>query len=128
MWHGQEVLTHTIVAGEDLQDDTPGTGKLYKAVNLITKKPSVASSAGMGILLSKAGNGEMARVGIIGAFKYVAGGGAHTVGLQLRAANSGYCVAADSGDWVIGMALEAVNSGMVGVGAFNFANPAYRAV
>ena len=93
----------TLTAGEDLENFTPGTGALFKAVALDDGKFANNGREAGGILVYAVGAGKRLTVG-----------------------TSGYFNEAGSGSYVVGRCLDtAVSSGSVGTGAFNFATIAY---
>ena len=115
----------TIAAGENLDDFTPGTGTLFKAVALDDGKLAVNGREAGGILVYGAEAGEHITLGYAGVLKFTAGA-AVGVGKRLTVTGSGYLVEAASGSYVVGRCLDtAVGSGSVGTGAFNFATIAY---
>jgi hypothetical protein len=120
-YQGQVPVTHTIVAGEDLNDSVLGTGDLYKVISHATRAHSTASSAAGGILLGLGKIGEHVPLGLMGVMPYIASA-AHSAQNALAGENSGYVQLATSGDFICGVALINVASGMQGVGFFNFAN------
>lgn len=115
----------TIAAGEDLDDFTPGSGTLFKAVALDDGKVANNGREAGGILVYGGKTAEHVTLGYAGVLKFTAGA-AVGVGRRLTVTTSGYCVEAASGSYVVGRCLDsAVGSGSVGTGAFNFATIAY---
>lgn len=105
----------TIVASNDFS-----AAHLDKAV---TAGGLVAADAdAIGLLKSKPGLSEHARVGVIGEMRYVAGA-AITLGAKLTVTTSGFIVSTGSASGTtVGKALEAASSGDLARGFFNFAN------
>ncbi len=115
----------TIAAGEDLDDFTPGTGDLFKAVALDDGQIANNDREAGSILLYGGKSNEHVTLGYAGVLKFTAGGTV-AAGKRLTVAGSGYMVEAGSGTYIVGRCLEtAVSSGSVGTGAFNFATIAY---
>ena len=118
-------FTWTIAAGEDLDDLTPGTGDLFKAVALDDGQIAANGREAGGILIYGGRSAEHVTLGYLGVLKFAAGA-AVTTGRRLTVAASGYFVEAASGSYVVGRCLDAdVASGTIGTGAFNFSNVAY---
>ena len=118
-------FTWTIAAGEDLDDLTPGTGDLFKAVALDDGKIAANGREAGGILIYGGRSAEHITLGYMGVLKFSAGA-AVTKGRRLTVSTSGYIVEAGSGTYVVGRCLETdVASGAIGTGAFNFSNVAY---
>lgn len=85
----------------------------------------VSNGTSLGILQNKVESGADASVLVAGRSKFAAGG-AITAGKALKVASGGWCVAAVSGDTVIGRSLVVVASGMVGAyGVFDFISYGY---
>jgi hypothetical protein len=115
----------TITAGEDLDDFTPGTGTLFKAVALDDGKIAQNGREAGGILVYGGRFAEHVTLGYAGVLKFTAGA-AVGAGRRLTVTASGYFIEAASGSYVVGRCLDAsVSSGSVGTGAFNFATLAY---
>jgi len=115
----------TITAGEDLDNFTPGTGALFKAVALDDGKLANNGREAGGILVYGGKAAEHITLGYAGVLKFTAGA-AVGAGKRLSVTTSGYLVEAASGSYVVGRCLDAaVSSGSVGTGAFNFATIAY---
>jgi hypothetical protein len=115
----------TITAGEDLDNFTPGTGAIFKAVALDDGKLANNGREAGGILIYGGKAAEHITLGYAGVLKFTAGA-AVGAGRRLSVATSGYLVEAASGSYVVGRCLDAaVSSGSVGTGAFNFATIAY---
>ncbi|MEE8394801.1 MAG: hypothetical protein V3S29_02020 [bacterium] len=118
----------TMSAGEDLDDLTPGSGDLFKAIALDDGKPAANGKEAGGILIYGGKSGEHISIGISGVMKFVAAG-AVVAGARLTVTTSGYFTTAVSGSYVVGSNLDtAVASGAVGTGMFNFAGRSYFGV
>ena len=118
-------FTWTLAAGEDLDNLTPGTGPLFKAVALDDGRIAQNGREAGGILLYGGQQEEHITVGYAGILKFTAGA-AVAKGKRLTVNGSGYCIEANSGSYVVGRALDsAISSGSVGTGAFNFATIAF---
>lgn len=118
-------FTWTIAAGEDLDDLTPGTGDLFKAVALDDGRIAADGREAGGILIYGGRSAEHVTLGYLGVLKFTAGA-AVTKGRRLTVAASGYFIEAASGSYAVGRCLDAdVSSGAIGTGAFNFSNVAY---
>ena len=118
-------FTWTIAAGEDLDDLTPGTGDLFKAVALDDGKIAADGREAGGILIYGGRSAEHVTLGYLGVLKFAAGS-AVTKGRRLTVTASGYLIEAGSGSYAVGRCLDAdVASGAIGTGAFNFSNVAY---
>ena len=121
-------FTWAIAAGEDLDDLTPGTGDIFKAIALDDGKPAANGKEAGGILFFGAKNGENVTLGLYGVMKFVAGA-AVAKGARVTVTASGYFITATSGSYVVGRCLDtAVGTGAVGTGAFNFLAPSYFGV
>lgn len=117
--------TWAMIAGEDMDDLTAGTGHIFKAVALDDQKIAANGLEAGGVLTQVGKNNEHVTLAVRGIMKFTAGG-AVTAGARVTVTTSGYFTAAGSGDYVVGRALEAaVASGAVGHGLFDFANPYY---
>ena len=117
--HGQIPVTHAFLAAEDL------SARQYFAIALNDRKLANNGEEAKGILLSKPKINEHGTIGLCGKMKFHAGG-AIAAGALITVATSGYCTAAGSGDHIVGTMLdEAVTSGSVGVGYFDFNKPVY---
>ncbi len=115
----------TIAAGEDLDDFTPGSGTLFKAVALDDGKVANNGREAGGILVYGGKTAEHVTLGYAGVLKFTAGASIG-VGKRLTVTTSGYFIEAASGSYVVGRCLDStVGSGSVGTGAFNFATIAY---
>ena len=117
-------FTWTITAGEDLDDLTPGSGHLYKAVALDDGKIAQNGEEAGGILLYGGKQHEHIALGYQGVLKFTA---SEYIGKgdRLTVGNNGYMRLARPGDFVVGRCLDSPTSaGMVGTGAFNFASSA----
>jgi hypothetical protein len=118
-------FTWTVAAGEHLDDLTPGTGSLFKAIAVGDGKFAAGGRQAGGVLMFGGRAGEHVTLGYAGIMKFVAGAPVGK-GKRLTVASSGYFVEAGSGSYVVGRCLDAaVSSGAVGTGAFNFATVAY---
>ncbi len=118
-------FTWTLAAGEDLDNLTPGSGHLFKAVALDDAMIANNGLEAGGILVYGGKSGEHVTLGWSGVMKFTAGA-AVAKGKRLTVASSGYCVQASSGAYVVGRCLDsAVSSGAVGTGAFDFSTIAY---
>lgn len=111
----------TMEAKEDL------SAYQYHAVALDDGKLATNGEEAKGILIGKPKINEFATVGIRGQIKYRAGG-AVTLGGKLTVAANGWFTAADSGDYIVGEALNTVTSGSIGTGDFSFATAPYLPV
>ena len=115
----------TVAAAEDLDDLTPGTGDLFKAIALDDRKVANNGLEAGGILVYGGKSGENVTLGNAGIMKFTAGA-AVAAGKRLTVTTSGYFITATSGSYVVGRNLEtAVGTGAVGTGAFNFSLPSY---
>jgi hypothetical protein len=113
------------VAGEDLDDFTPGPGSIFKAVALDDGKLANNGREAGGILIYGGKAAEHITLGYAGVLKFTAGGPVG-MGRRLTVTTSGYLVEASLGSYVVGRCLDAaVSSGSVGTGAFNFATIPY---
>ena len=102
-----------VVAGADL------SAAQYRAV-VAAGTIAANNTDALGILQNKPENGEDATVAYNGRIKFTAGG-AVTAGAAVKVTTSGYCVTLSSGDLGCGKALDAVASGAIGEGVFDFA-------
>jgi len=118
---GQFAVTSKIKAGEDLDTHQ------YKAIAVDDGERADNSHEAIGIILNKPKDNEHVEYGVIGEFKFRAGG-AITAGNRVRVTTDGWIVLADSGYYTVGRAKETVTSGSIGVGFFNFAAPFYQDV
>ena len=118
---GQFAVTGKIKAGEALDTHQ------YFAIALDDGQIANNGHEAGGIILNKAKNNEHVDYGVIGEFKFRAGGAA-SIGNKLRVTTSGYFVTAASGYYTAGRAKAAVTSGSIGTGFFNFAAPMYKSV
>lgn len=112
-------FTFVITAAEDLDDLTPGTGDIYKAIAVNDGKVANNGEEATGILVAGGKSGEFITIATHGVCKFTAGG-AITKGAQVTCSTSGYFTSAASGSAVVGMALEAASSGDVIRGSFAF--------
>jgi len=118
---GKAAVTATIQAGEDLSSHQ------YKAIAFDDGERADNSHEAAGIILNKPKDNEHAEYGVIGEFKYWAGG-AITAGNRLRVDTDGWMALADSGYYTVGRSKTTVTSGSIGTGFFNFAAPFYQDV
>ncbi|MDH4225231.1 MAG: hypothetical protein OEW12_06255 [Deltaproteobacteria bacterium] len=119
--------TWSIKTGQPMEDLTPGTGVIFKAVALDSGAIAQNGRQAGGILLTGGKTGEPVLLGHAGVMKFTAGG-LVAAGRRMTVTLSGYFVEAASGSYVVGRCLDsAVNSGAVGTGLFNFSNAAYMA-
>ncbi len=114
-----------IVATENLSFPADGLGGQYKAID-VDGTFAQANSVPIGIQQGKAQNGDDATAGFSGRSRFVAGGGTIGAGVRLTIANSGYMIAATSGDAMYGRNINSVASGGISEGIFNFATPGTR--
>ena len=101
-----------VTAGADLRSHQ------WKVINVAGTLCSVAAT-GLGVLQNKPASGDDASAAYSGRSKFAAGG-TITAGKALTVASGGWCVAANSGQVTVGRSLEAVASGFIGRGIFNF--------
>lgn len=92
----------------------------FKAVG-IAGTVAITNEAAMGIQQNKPNNGEDLSMVIHGRSKFRAGG-ALTAGQLMMVTTSGWLVAVTSGQLSCGRNFEAISSGSIGEGYFNFAN------
>lgn len=104
----------SLTAGADLTSDQ------YKCVGIGGTVVGTDVLA-RGLVYNKPRSGEPLSILVQGIGKYRAGG-AIAVGARLTAAASGWIATAASGDVSVGFATEAISSGSIGLGIFNFAN------
>lgn len=115
-----------IVASENLNNSTAGTGHTWKAVDV--DGTIAATSGAIGILQNAPKSGEEMTVCVDDQSRFVAAA-AVAAGARLTVTASGYMITAGSGDIVCGRNLEtAVGSGGVGLGIFDFASAAVAVV
>lgn len=118
-------FTWTLAAGENLEDLTPGTGPMFKAIALDDGKIAQSGREAGGLLLYSGRQNEHITLGYAGVMKFAAGNPV-LAGRRLTVNGSGYLVEATSGSYVVGRNLDTtVASGAIGTGAFNFATIAY---
>lgn len=110
-------------AAEDLNT----TGHEGIAIALADNKVANDGKEACGVLSqqSKPESGEHGAIVVMGIAKFRAGVAA-SAGDQLTVTTSGYFIAVNSGLHHCGRALEAVTSGSVGAGLFNFGFSAYQ--
>ena len=118
---GQFAVISKTKAGED------HSAHQYHAIALDDGERADNSHEAGGIILNKPKDNEHVNYGVVGEFKYRAG---VAIGIKnrLRVTTDGWMVLADSGYYTIGSAKEAVTSGSIGTGFFNFATPFYQDV
>jgi hypothetical protein len=102
-----------------------GTGHIFKAIRSVDGKFANEGKSAIGILQYVGEEGQHVTFSYVGLMKYVAGTSIGNGDVLLTVANSGYCIEASSGDYVVGKSLADVVSGSVGYGVFNFSNPSY---
>ena len=113
----------SMTAGEDLDDVTPGTGHIFKAVALDDGKLAHNGKEAGGILIYGGKATEHVTLAYAGVIRFTAGEDI-PVGVPLTVGHDGYFFIARPGDWIIGRCLDSfVHVDEVGVGAFNFASP-----
>lgn len=112
-------FTYTDQAKEDL------SSYQYHAIALNDGQLAANGYEACGIILNKPENNEHVEIGVIGIFKYRAGGAVSSEGMHLQVNDSGWFTAAASGYYYVGKALETVTSGSIGRGMFNFAQGIY---
>lgn len=116
---------YALAAAEDLSNVTAGTGAIYKAIAADDRKLAANGLEAVGIICYGGESGNHVTCDVAGVSKFTAGG-AVGAGARVTVSGSGYFIAATSGSYVVGRALEsAVASGAVGTGIFNFATPVY---
>jgi hypothetical protein len=108
----------TFTAGEDLNTD----GHEGVAIALNDNKVANLGDEATGILYDKPASGQHGSIIILGIGKGRAGG-AWTPGIDLTVSTSGYITAAASGDYLVGVAMEAVSSGSLGPILVRGSNP-----
>lgn len=110
----------TITAAQDLS----ATSAMFKVVTFAGTIGAAADTARWaGVNVTNVVSGESLSAAYSGVFKASFGGAVTTPGWPLKVANSGWLVAAASGDTTIGRAVAAVASGDLATGMFNFTNP-----
>lgn len=110
----------TITAAQDLN----AASALYKVVTFggtIGAAADIARHAGVNV--TNVVSGESLSAAYFGVFKASFGGAVSTPGWPVKVANSGWLVAAASGDTTCGRAVAAVASGDLATGMFDFTNP-----
>lgn len=110
----------TLAAGENLNTD----GHQFHAIDFSDGKLAANGSQACGIIINKPKSGEAARVAFFGELRYAAGG-AIAANKAITVTASGWFTAAGSGDYIIGRTKEAVTSGSIGKGIFDFSKPVY---
>lgn len=123
--NSEQSFQYTVKAAEDLSNLVKGTGAIFKAVAADDRKLAANGLEAVGIICYGGESGNHITLDTAGIGKFTAGG-AVSAGARLTVSGSGYFIAATSGSYVVGRALEtAVASGAVGTGIFNFATPVY---
>ena len=112
-------------AKSDLSSMVAGTGVIHKAVDNYTGNIAAAGALAFGLLKFGADSGGHVSAGFDGLMKYTSALAVSTPGMELSVTTSGYLTLATSGTWSVGKALEAVTSGSVGMGVFNFTTPIF---
>ena len=110
-------------AKADLADVTRSTGKISKVISRINGDIAPLDKDGTGILETVGNSGDQLTYTYQGVTKFTAGLAVPNSDTMLTSVASGYIVAANSGDFMIGRSLEGVNSGSLGLGLFDFINP-----
>lgn len=119
----QNSLRYTMPSSGGLTNTTPGTGHVYKTISLVSGDIGGVGINPGGLLRFGGQTGENITLDVFGIGKFTAGA-AVTAGQRLTSVASGYMIAATSGTYVFGRVLDqAVGSGAVGPGFFNFATP-----
>lgn len=108
-------------AGENLNTDA----LIYRPIALDDGKLANNGAEAAGILQNKVLTGDHMTLLVQGISEFRAGGAVAAHG-PMTVSTSGWCTAAASGDHQIGSALEAVTSGSIGVGLFDFAKEYYQ--
>ena len=117
--------TWTIQAKENLSNTTPGTGALYKAVNITDGKFASSAKAAGGILQQAGQSGDHVTLALYGVSKVTYATAVSTIGLNLTVTTSGFVKLAGSGDFTVGRNLTTVSCYGVGAAMINFLNPWY---
>lgn len=118
-------MAHTIVASADLSIQTLGIGAIYKAIAMDDGDFAQNGSEADGLLFAGETSPNHVTIGYQGVMKYTAGL-AIVAGARLTVTTSGYFITAVSGTAIIGKNAEnAVGSGAIGTGLFNFTNPVF---
>lgn len=118
----------TITAANNLSNLVPSTGAIYKAVRNKTGDFAANGKEATGILQYGCDSGQYATVGYFGRMKATAGAAVTSADTLLTITASGYAIAATSGSWCVGKTCEAMTSGMIFTGLFNFITPVYLSV
>ena len=114
-------LTTSAIAAEDLSS----VGQ-YRAFAFADRKLANSGDEACGIIQNKPQSAEHVTVAYAGEIKFIAGG-AVAAGARVTVATSGYFTAAASGDYIVGRnGPDAVTSGSIGRGFFNFATVNYQ--
>ena len=111
------------VTKNDLSDATRSTGKIHKVISRVNGDIAPLDADGCGLLQTCVRSGNQAAYQYDGVAKFTAGAAITNSDTMLTSVASGYVVVANSGDFMIGRSLEAVNSGSLGKGLFDFKNP-----
>lgn len=112
-------FTFTIQAKENLNEHQ------YHAVALDDGKIANDGCEAVGIILNKPKDDHFVSCGYFGDMKFRVGAGV-AAGARLRITTSGYFLTGNSGYYDCGRCLDAVTSGSIGRGLFDFTNPRYR--
>ena len=120
-----KMLVWTFKAAEDLSNLKAGTGDLYKGIAANDRKAANNGKECSGIIQHGDLNTGHVTVGISGIMKFTAAA-AVTAGQRLTCTTSGYMTKVDSGLYCVGRCgVDAVASGAVGLGIFDFSNPSF---
>lgn len=119
--------TWTFTTKNDLSDTTRGTGDIYKAISAQAGDIAANGKIASGILIYCTASGNHDATYADGnKIKYTAGAAVASGDIPLAVTTSGYVIAAASGYWAVGKSIgDAVASGAIGIGNFNFATPYY---
>ena len=107
-----QFLSTTVQAGADYS-----SAGQFHAFALVDGQLAAHAEEASGILINKPASGAFAHVGYVGEMKFAAGG-AISKGGKITVTTSGWFIAADSGDTIVGEAKASVTSGSVGTGIF----------
>lgn len=120
----KSALNYFVTASAGVSDPNVTTGALYKAVNANSGTLAETGKAAFGVLTQVASVGMRVTYELVAIAK-IACGAALTVGQDITVTTSGYFIAADSGDTIVGRATTNATSGSVGQAAVNFITPKY---
>jgi hypothetical protein len=109
---------YPFTAAEDLNTE----GHEGVAIALADRKVANLGDEATGILFDKPASGENGSMIIMGVGKARAGG-TLVAGADVTVSTSGYFTAAASGDYLVGIAMEAVTSGSLGPVLIRGSNP-----